>query len=145
MRIAIGADHGGFLLKQRLIKFLGSNGHVVVDMGTHDANPCDYPVYAAKVAKAVASRQFKRGILICKSGIGMSIAANKIPGIRAALCWDKKGAESSRLHNDANIICLAAKKITFDLAKKMVEIWLETKFEGARHARRVKQMERLSK
>jgi ribose 5-phosphate isomerase B len=145
MRIAIGADHGGFLLKQKLIGFLESRGYAVADMGTHSTAPCDYPVYGAKVAKAVASGQFQKGILICKSGIGMSMVANKIPGIRAALCWDIKGAESSRLHNDANIICLADTKTAFNLAKKMLEIWLNTGFEGGRHLRRVKQMEKIER
>lgn len=143
MRIAIGADHGGFLLKQKLIKFLESGDFVVADMGTHNSESCDYPVYGAKVARAVASGEFDRGILICKSGIGMSMAANKFKGIRAALCWDASGAKSSRRHNDANVLCLPAKKISFNLAKRITEDWLKADFEGGRHARRVKEMEKL--
>lgn len=143
MRIAIGADHCGFLLKQKLIKFLDSKGFIVADMGPHTSQRCDYPVYGAKVARAVANGQFERGILICKSGIGMSMAANKIKGSRASLCRDVDTAKLSRRHNNANVLCLAAKKTPFKLAKKIAETWLKTEFEGGRHARRVKQMERL--
>jgi len=144
MKIAIAADHGGFLLKQKLINFLESEDFVVADMGTHTAGPCDYPLYAAKAAGAVRDGKFDRGILICKTGIGMSMAANKIKGIRAALCWDTAGAKTSRMHNDANILCLAAKKTPFKLAKKMVKVWLDTGFQGGRHLRRVKQMGRIN-
>lgn len=145
VKIAIGSDHGGFLMKQKVVKFLESKGHVVADMGTHDEKPCDYPVYGRKVARAVSAGQFDRGVLICKSGLGMSMAANRVRGIRAALCWDIKGAESSRRHNDANIICLAATRTSVGQAKKILQVWLKTEFEGGRHARRVKLLERLSR
>ena len=145
MRIAIGADHAGFLLKQKLIKFLESKGFSVADMGTHTSQSCDYPIYGAKVARAVASGEFDRGILICKSGVGMSMTANKVSGIRAALCLDVAAAKSSRQHNDANVICRAAKKTPLKLAKEILESWFNTNFQGGRHARRVKQMERLLK
>jgi len=143
MKIAIGSDHGGFLLKQELIKFLDSKKITVADMGTHSEESCDYPLYAKKVAAAVANKKFDRGILICKSGIGMSMSANKVKGVRAALCWDIAGAKSSRLHNDANVLCMGADKISLDLAKKIVEIWISTDFEGGRHLRRVKQMNKI--
>jgi len=145
MKIAIGADHGGFLLKQKLIKFLESKDYVVADMGTHSEDPCDYPVYAEKIACAVSSGEFDKGVLICKSGIGMSMAANKVSGIRAALCQDLKTAKSSREHNDANVICLAAKKISFKSAASLLNIWLKTEFAGGRHAKRVKQIDELSR
>lgn len=144
MRIAIGADHGGFLLKQKLIKFLESKGHTVADMGTHTDESCDYPVFAEHVARPVASGQFDRGILICKTGIGMSMAANKIKGVRAALCRDTKDARTSRQHNDANVICLAANRTSFLAARDILNIWLNTEFEAGRHKRRTEQMERLS-
>jgi ribose 5-phosphate isomerase B len=102
-------------------------------------------VYGQKVAMAVSAGQFDRGVLICKSGLGMSMAANKVRGIRAALCWDTKGAELSRRHNDANVICLAATRTSFETAKKILGVWLATEFEGGRHARRVKLLERLSR
>ena len=144
MKIAIAADHGGYKLKQKLIKFLDTKGFTIADMGTHSEERCDYPLYASKVAKAVKDGEFDRGILICKSGIGMSMSANKITGIRAALCWDIKGAKTSRQHNDANVLCLGADKTPFKLAKKIVETWLATDFEGGRHLRRVKQMNKIS-
>lgn len=145
MRIAIGSDHAGFLLKQKLIKFLDSKGFTVADMGTHTSESCDYPLYGAKVARAVRNGQFKKGILICKTGIGMSMTANKISGVRAALCRDVDTAKLSRQHNDANVLCLAAKKTPFKLAKKITEAWLKTEFEGGRHGRRVNQIKKLEK
>ena len=143
MKIAIGADHGGFILKEKLVKFLESKGHVVADMGTHSEDSCDYPVFAEKVARAISDKEFNMGVLICKSGIGMSMAANKIQGVRAALCLDVKTAQSSREHNDANVLCLAAAKTSSTLAQKILNAWLSADFAGGRHARRVKQMGRL--
>ncbi len=145
MRIAIGAAHGGFLLKQKLIKFLESKGFAVADMGAHSPAPCDYPVYAAKVAGSVSNGEFDKGILVCKSGIGMSMAANRFSRARAALCLDIAAAKSSRMYNDANILCLSAKKAPFELAKKIVSAWLAADFQGGRHARRVRQIEAISK
>ena len=145
MKIAIGSDHGGFLLKRELIKFLDSKKITVADMGTHSEESCDYPLYAKKVATAVANNEFDKGILICKSGIGMSMSANKVKGARAALCWDIRGAKSSRLHNNANVLCLGADKISLNLAKKIVGVWLATGFEGGRHLRRVKQMDKIGR
>jgi len=144
MKIAIGADHGGFILKQKLIKFLESRGYLVADMGTHSEDSCDYPLVAAKVARAVAGKEFDKGVLICKSGIGMSMAANKIKGIRAALCRDTIDAKTSRQHNNANVLCLSANRTHFLAARNILNTWLKTEFEAGRHKRRTDQMERLS-
>jgi len=144
LKIAIGADHGGFLLKQKLVKFLESKSHTVADMGTHTDESCDYPIFAERVARPVAAAEFDSGILICKSGIGMSMAANKIKGIRAALCRDTKDAKTSRQYNDANVLCLSANRISFSAAKNILNVWLNTEFEAGRHKRRADLMERLS-
>ena len=140
-RVAIGADHGGFALKATLIRFLQAKGLEVADLGTHSPAPCDYPRIGYKVASAVARRAFERGILLCKSGIGIAIAANKVPGIRAAVCGDVFDAERSRSHNDANVLVLGAEKFGEAKAKRIVAAWLATPFEsGGRHERRVKQI-----
>ena len=141
MRVAIGADHGGFELKGKLIRWLQAKGLEVADLGTHSPQPCDYPKIGQKVATAVAERRFDRGILLCKSGIGIAIAANKVPGIRAGVCGDLFDAERSRSHNDANVLVLGAEKLSDAKAKRIVETWLATPFEaGSRHERRVKQI-----
>ena len=140
-RIAIGADHGGFELKGRLVRFLRAFGLEVADLGAHSAGPCDYPRIGYKVAAAVASRAFDRGILLCRSGIGIAIAANKVPGIRAGVCGDLFDAERSRAHNDANVLVMGAEKIRPALAERIVQRWLATPFEsGGRHERRVRQI-----
>ena len=140
-RVAIGADHGGFGLKAKLIPLLQARGLEVADLGTHSAEPCDYPRIGYKVAAAVAEGTFDRGILLCKSGIGIAIAANKVPGIRAAVCGDLFDAERSRRHNDANVLVLGAEKLGEAKAKRIVELWLGTPFEsGGRHERRVRQI-----
>ena len=140
-RAAIGADHGGFALKAKLIARLQAKGIEVADLGTHSPAPCDYPLIGAKVARAVAERTFDRGILLCKSGIGIAIAANKVPGIRAAVCGDLFDAERSRAHNDANVLVLGAEKLSERKAARIVETWLATPFEaGGRHERRVRQI-----
>ena len=145
-RIAIGADHGGFALKAKLVAMLRAHGEVVADLGTHSPQPCDYPVVGGKVAQAVADGKFTRGILLCKSGIGIAIVANKVRGIRAAVCNDVFDAERSRLHNDANVLVLGAEKIREARAKTIVKIWLATPFEsGGRHERRVKQIEAIER
>ena len=141
MRIAIGADHGGFALKARLIPLLQANGCEVADLGTHSLEPCDYPLIGEKVGAAVAEGRFDRGILLCKSGIGVAIAANKVPGIRAAVCHDLFDARRSREHNDANILVLGAEKLRMKQAKRIVTTWLATPFEAdGRHERRVRQI-----
>lgn len=145
MKIAIGADHGGYRLKNKLIKFLESKGFAVADLGTHTLKSCDYPAVGFKVASGVAAGQFSRGILICKSGIGFSIVANKVYGIRAALCQSKLQARRSRQHNDANILALSANYLSFKQACQIVDVWLKTEFLGGRHGRRVRQIAKLEK
>ena len=135
--IAIGSDHGGFALKQEIMKHLEAAGYAYKDFGTYTADSCDYPVYGEAVARAVASGEFERGILICGTGIGISISANKVKGIRAALCGDCYSAEMTRRHNDANILALGARVLGPGLALKIVDTFLTTEFEGGRHARRV--------
>ena len=140
-RVAIGADHGGFALKTKLITVLQAMGIEVADLGTHSPEPCDYPQIGYKVATAVAQGHFDRGVLLCKSGIGIAIVANKVPGIRAAVCADVYDAQHSRQHNDANVLVLGAEKLGEAKAKQIVGTWLTTPFEsGGRHERRVKQI-----
>ncbi len=140
-RVAIGADHGGFDLKATLVRWLQSRGVEVADLGTHSPEPCDYPQIGYKVASAVAQKRFDRGILLCKSGIGIAIAANKVPGIRAGVCGDLFDAERSRAHNDTNILVMGAEKLSPAKATKILETWLATPFEsGGRHGRRVEQL-----
>jgi RpiB/LacA/LacB family sugar-phosphate isomerase len=137
MRIAIGNDHGGYALKEELKKYLAAEGHEVTDYGCDSAESVDYPDYGVRVAHEVVNGRHERGILICKSGIGMSIVANKVRGIRAALCYDDECAKSSRLHNDANVLVLAAHRTGIRDAKSIVRTWLDAPFEGGRHQRRV--------
>ena len=144
MKIALGADHGGFGLKSDINRFLTSQGYRTVDYGTHSPGACDYPRYAYRVAKAVSQKKADRGILICKSGNGMAIMANKLPHVRAAICFDKDVAALSRQHNDANILVLGSEHL-FDDPEVIVRSWLESSFEGGRHERRVKQITRLEK
>ena len=140
-RIAIGADHGGFTLKAKLVALLRAKGIEVADLGTHSPEHCDYPAIGSKVAAAVAGGKFDRGILLCKSGIGIGIAANKVPGIRAAVCGDTVDAERSRAHNDANVLVMGAERLSGARAARILEIWLATPFEsGGRHERRVRQI-----
>jgi ribose 5-phosphate isomerase B len=140
MRIAIGADHGGFDLKAKIIKYLKSKGHEVKDFGCFSAESCDYPKFGYAVADAVSKKRFPRGVLICKSGIGMSIVANKARGVRAALVSDIEGARSSREHNDSNVIVFSARATNIFKAKKMLDAWFSTRRAGGRHLRRVKQI-----
>lgn len=140
-RVAIGSDHGGFALKARLVRLLQGRGIEVADLGTHSTEPCDYPQVGYKVASAVAEGRFDRGILLCKSGIGIAIAANKVPGIRAGVCGDLFDAKRSRAHNDANVLVMGAEKLREATARRVVTAWLTTPFEsGGRHERRVRQL-----
>ena len=141
--IAIGSDHGGFALKQEIKAHLDKLGLEYKDYGTYNEESCDYPVYGAAVGRAVAGGECDRGILICGTGIGISIAANKIEGVRAANCTDCYMAEMTRRHNDANILALGARVVGSGLALKIVDTFLETAFEGGRHARRVDQLREL--
>ena len=140
MRITLGSDHRGYDAKQRLVVLLRQLGHEVNDAGTHGKESADYPDVAFPVAEAVAQGRVERGILICCTGLGMCIAANKVRGVRAAPCHDSVTAEMSRRHNDANVLCLSADLIGQDLIERMLRIWLETEFEGGRHARRVEKI-----
>lgn len=141
MKIAIGSDHAGFKLKETVKEFLKTSGIEVIDFGTHSEESADYPDFAFPVAEAVAKKEFDFGILICGTGIGMSITANKVAGIRAALCNDLFTANCSKEHNDANILCMGGRIVGEGLAKAIVQTWLERKFQGGRHERRVKKIE----
>ena len=141
MKIAVASDHRGVNVKQKIMRQLTELGHEAVDLGTVSTESVDYPDYAAKVAAAVAKNEAERGILICGTGIGMCIAANRFPGVRAAPCHDDLTAEMSRRHNDANIMCLSADLLGEHLINRMVEIWVKTQFEGGRHARRLEKIE----
>ena len=135
--IAIASDHGGFALKAEIVDHLRSKGEEFTDFGAHTAESCDYPVYGEAAGRAVAEGKCDKGIIICGTGIGISIAANKIPGIRAALCGDCYSAEMARRHNDANILALGARVIGTGHALKIVDVFSETPFDGGRHAKRV--------
>lgn len=135
--IAIASDHGGFELKKEIMKHLEAKGYALKDFGTYTSDSCDYPIYGEAAARAVASGECEKGIVICGTGIGISISANKVKGIRAALCADCYSAEYTRLHNDANILALGARTTGSGLALKIVDTFLSTEFEGGRHARRV--------
>lgn len=140
--IAVGSDHGGFFLKQAVLKYLEERGEQFRDFGTYTEESCDYPDYGKAVARAVASGEYKYGIIICGTGIGISIAANKIPGIRAALCGDCFSAEATRLHNDANILAMGARVVGEGLALKIVDTFLDTPFSNdERHIRRISKIE----
>jgi ribose 5-phosphate isomerase B len=141
--IIIGADHGAFALKQWVVSYLKARGIPVEDVGVHDEASVDYPAYAREVAARVSSGEFHRGILLCGTGLGMSMAANKFPHIRAALCNDLFSARMSRLHNDANILVLGGRVIGDVLAGAIVDTWLDTPFEGGRHQRRLDMFDRL--
>lgn len=145
MKIAIGADHAGFDEKEKVRSLLDRIGVEYKDMGTDSAASVDYPDFARKVGEAVAGGEYDRGILVCGSGTGMAIAANKVPGIRAAVAWNEEIARLSREHNDANVLALAARFIPDEEQEKIVKTWLSTAFEGGRHERRVEKIEQIEK
>lgn len=140
MKIAIGSDHGGYELKSGLVKFLKNEGYDVFDLGTHSKESCDYPLIGFEVAKAVSQARVDRGVLICKTGVGMVIIANKVHGVRAAACYDVSMARSAREHNDTNVLVLAANYTKIAIAKKILSVWLTAPSAEDRHARRVKQI-----
>ncbi len=142
-RIAIGCDHRGLALKELIVPFLQNAGHSYQDFGCYSTDPVDYPDIAQKVGEAVASGNFDQGILICSTGIGVSIAANKIKGIRAALCCDVFAAQRARQHNDANILCLRGEDIDAESTLEIVKTFLATDFEGGRHLQRVNKIRTL--
>jgi ribose 5-phosphate isomerase B len=135
--IALGADHAGWELKEEIKAWLLERGVELLDFGTHSPDPVDYPDYAAQVAEAVMAGKAERGVLVCGTGIGMAMAANKVPGVRAAFCPDLFTARMSREHNDANVLALGGRLMGRELALEIVEMWLRAEFQGGRHARRV--------
>ena len=141
MKIAIGSDHGGFELKETVKPLLKELGHEVEDVGCYSLDSVDYPQEAKKVVALIKEGKVQRGILICGTGIGMSIAANRTPGIRATLCHELFTAEMSRRHNDSNVLCMGGRVIGPGLALEMVKVWLSTPFEGGRHTRRLCQID----
>jgi len=143
--IFFAADHGGFALKEKLKSYLLKHGYVIRDLGTHSAQRCDYPVFAFELAKKVAGKAGGRGILICKSGIGNSIVANRVPGVRAALCYNVKAARLSRQHNDSNVLVLGSLFANERLARRIAHVWLHTEFEAGRHSRRLSLIRKLEK
>lgn len=145
MKIAIACDHGGLNLKNEVKKYLADNGYEVLDFGTDSIASCDYPDYALPAAEAVASGECERGIVICSTGIGVSIVANKVPGVRCAHCHDSYCAEFTRLHNNSNMLALGEKVVGTGYALKIVDTFLKTEFEGGRHQRRVDKITEIEK
>ena len=137
MRIAIGSDHAGYAYKEKIAEYLRSLGHEVEDFGTRSEEPADYPLYIRPVAEAVARGEFERGIVLGGSGNGEAMVANRVRGIRCALCWNAESARLGRAHNDANMISLGQRMITEETALEIVRIWLDTPFDGGRHERRI--------
>lgn len=140
MKIAIGSDHRGFHLKEKVAAMLRAKGHEVDDQGTKSPDSVDYPDFASLVAQRVSGGAVDRGILVCGTGIGMAITANKFTGVRAAPCTDEITAEISRRHNDLNVLCLPADMISPRTVERMVQVWVDTEFEGGRHSRRVEKI-----
>jgi ribose 5-phosphate isomerase B len=145
VNIVVGADHGGYSAKERLVRALAAAGHRVIDVGTGDGESVDYPDFAARAAHAVAEKKADRGVLLCGTGIGMAIAANKVRGIRAAVVWNKKTAVLAAEHNDANVLCLGARLLSGPTIVTLVKLWLATPFGGNRHARRVDKIRALER
>lgn len=144
-RIIIGSDHAGFALKEKLKVVLTKRGFSVRDVGTNSPESCDYPLYAALVARAISEKKFSRGILICATGIGNSIVANRFPGVRASLCYSVAAAQLTRQHNDSNILVLGSKFTPARTAEDILARWLATRFEGGRHLRRVKEITQIER
>lgn len=144
MKIPIGSDHAGYALKESLIKMLEKRGHEVVDMGTYSTESVDYPDYAVKVAETVENGQYTMGILICGSGQGVCMTANRFPHVRASLVWAPEVAITSRTHNDANVLCLPGRFIDEKTAEEILDIFINTSFEGGRHVRRVEKMTQIN-
>ena len=141
VKVVVGSDHGGFEYKAKIIDYLKEHNFDYEDVGTFTKDSCDYPIIAKKVANKVVSGEADKGILICGTGIGMSITANKVKGIRAALCSDTFSARATRAHNNSNILCLGERVIGDCLALDIVDVWLHTEFEGGRHQRRIDEIE----
>ena len=137
MKISIGCDHGGYALKEHLKTYLADRGHEVVDCGTDSTDSCDYPIFAREAARLVAGGECQRGIVLCTTGIGVSMCANKVHGVRCALCSDPYSAEMTRRHNDANMLAMGAGIIGKNMAERIADVFLSTEFEGGRHQRRI--------
>lgn len=145
MKVAIASDHAGYKLKEYVKKYLYSKGYDVIDYGTVSEEPVDYPDFIKLAALAVARKEVERAVVICGSGIGASIVANKIPGVRAALCLDEYSAEFSRKHNDANVLALGGRRLTEEEAERILNIWFSTQFEGGRHQKRIEKIKEIEK
>lgn len=141
MKIAIGSDHAGFLLKQRIIALLSGWGHTVTDFGTDSEEPVDYPRFIRPVAEAVARGEFERGIVLGGSGNGEAIVANRVRGVRCTLCWNLESARLGRAHNDANVLSMGARLVPEELVAPLLELWLTTPFDGGRHLRRIREID----
>lgn len=143
MKIAVGADHAGFQQKQALAEHLRAQGHAVTDLGTNGEASVDYPDYAQAVGQAVAKGEVDRGVLVCGTGIGMCITANKVPGVRAAVVWSEESALLAAEHNNANVLCLSGRLFSQEAAREMLDTWLSTPFGGGRHQRRIDKISKL--
>lgn len=143
MKIAIGSDHAGYLAKMQVIPYLQELGHEVVDFGTYSTESCDYPEFGYKVAKAVQSGECEKGVVICSTGIGISISANKVKGIRCSLCTNEFTAEMTRRHNDSNVLAMGAKVVSIEEMKKIIKIYFSTPFDGGRHSTRVEKITKI--
>ena len=141
MRIAIGSDHAGFLYKALIIEAARARGHEIDDFGTHSTDPVDYPQFIRPVAEAVARGDYERGIVLGGSGNGEAIVANRVRGVRCAVCWSVESARLSRAHNDANVLALGERLVTWEMALAILDAWLTTPFDGGRHARRISQID----
>lgn len=145
LEIIVASDHGGFEMKNAIVELLAEREVVFTDIGTHDLDSVDYPDYAKRVAESVAGGSFDAGILVCGTGIGMSIAANKVPGVRAALVHDEFTAQMAREHNDANVLVLGGRVLSIETGKKLVEVWLDSEYEGGRHQNRLNKISDIEK
>ena len=141
MRVAVGCDHLGFQMKDQVIEYINSLGFEAVDLGTNSAESCDYPIYGEKVGRAVVSGDCELGVAICGTGAGISLAANRVPGVRAVCCSDEYTAEFTRRHNNANVLAFGVRVVTFETAKRLLKLFLTTEFEGGRHQRRVSMLD----
>ena len=144
-KILIASDHAGFGLKEKLKSYLKKKGLAVKDLGTHSEQRCDYPLFAYNLAKAISDGRYSRGVLVCKTGIGNSIVANRLSGVRAALCYNAKAARLSREHNDSNVLVLGSAFVNAKLARKILLVWLNTSFKRGRHRRRLNQIREIEK
>ena len=144
-KILIASDHAGFTLKEKLKPYLKRLSFQVIDLGANSQDPCDYPEFSYRLAKDISQTKYKRGILICKSGIGNSIVANRLPGVRAALCYNVKAARLSREHNDSNVLVLGSSFVNERQAKRILSTWLNTDFKGGRHRRRLNKIKKIEK